>query len=134
MYAPLGIKINIDMMESSRNLARAFALEYECRLSTWQTTADPSPALWTPYHSKGSANYLKYENPKVDELLDKALLTYDKAQRRTFYREVDQILADDAPCIIPLHRARYDAASSKVQGMVSKAAPHFETRNLWLMK
>jgi peptide/nickel transport system substrate-binding protein len=134
MYEPLGVKINIDMMEGSRNLARAFALEYQCRLSTWQTTADPSPALWTPYHTQGSANYLKYSNPRVDELLDKALLTYDKAQRRTFYREVDQILAEDAPCIIPYHRARYDAASAKVQGLTSKSDPQFETHMLWLAK
>jgi peptide/nickel transport system substrate-binding protein len=134
MYAPLGIKINIDMMDGSRNLARAFALEYTCRLSTWQTTADPSPALWTPYHSKGSANYLKYSNPKVDDLLDKALVTYDRGQRRVFYREVDQILADDAPAIIPNHRARFDAATAKVRGLQSKADPQFETRNVWLAK
>ena len=134
MYAPLGIKIAVDMMEGSRNLARAFALEYQCRLSTWQTTADPSPALWTPYHTQGSANYLKYSNARVDELLDKALLTHDKNQRRTFYREVDQILAEDAPAIIPLHRARLDAASAKVRGLASKADPQFETRQLWLAK
>jgi peptide/nickel transport system substrate-binding protein len=134
MYAPLGVKISIDMMDGSRNLARAFALEYTCRLSTWQTTADPSPALWTPYHSKGSANYLKYSNQKVDELLDKALVTYDRGQRRVFYREVDQILADDAPAIIPNHRARFDAAGPKVRGLLSKADPQFETRNVWLAK
>jgi len=133
MYQPLGIKVTINMMDGTRNFARATSLEYVSRLSTWQTTADPSPALITPYHTKGTTNYLKYSNPKVDELLDKAALLVDKDQRRAIYREVDQILADDAPCLIPYHRARFDAAAAKVKGIrEAKSDPHVDLRGVWL--
>jgi peptide/nickel transport system substrate-binding protein len=133
MYQPLGIKVTINMMDGTRNFARATSLEYVSRLSTWQTTADPSPALITPYHTKGTTNYLKYSNPKVDEMLEKAALLVDKEQRRAIYREVDQILAEDAPCIIPYHRARFDAAAAKVKGVrEAKSDPHVDLRGVWL--
>lgn len=134
MFAPLGIKVTIDQVDNAKRVADQIALNYEASLSTWQTTTDPSPALYTPYHTKGSGNYLKYSNPRVDELLEKAIATYDRAQRRTIYREVDQILAEDAPCIIPYHRARFDAASPKVKGVVVRPDPQLELRNVWLSK
>ncbi len=134
MFAPLGVKLVIDQMENAKRINDQQSLNYEASLSTWQTTADPGQALWTPYHTKGSANYLRYSNPRVDELLDKAIATYDKAQRRAFYREVDHILFDDAPCPIPYHRARFDAASAKVKGIESKAHPQLDLRSVWLSK
>jgi peptide/nickel transport system substrate-binding protein len=134
MFAPLGVKVTIEQVDSAKRVADQISLNYQASLSTWQTTADPSPALYTPYHTKGSGNYLKYSNPRVDELLEKAIGTYDKNLRRTYYREVDQILADDAPCPIPYHRARFDAASNKVQGMVARADPQLELRGVWLKK
>lgn len=133
-FAPLGIKVIIDQMENAKRINDQQSLNYEASLSTWPTTADPSQSLWTPYHTKGSGNYLQYSNPRVDELLDKAIETYDKTQRRAFYREIDQILTDDAPCLIPYHRARFDAATAKVRGIESKAHPVLELRQAWLAK
>lgn len=133
-FAEIGVKVAIQMEDSAKRVADQVSLNYEASLSTWQTTPDPSPALYTPYYSTGSGNYLKYSNPQVDGLLDKAVSTYDRAQRRTYYRQVDQILADDAPCPIPYHRARVDAATTKVKGIQDRADPQFEVRGVWLSK
>jgi len=65
-------------------------------------------------------------------LLEKAITTYDRNQRRTYYREVDQILADEAPCPIPYHRARFDAASNKVQGIAARPDPQLDLRGVSL--
>ena len=116
MFAPLGVKVTIDQVEGAKRVNDQQSLNYEASLSNWQMTTDPSPALYTPYHSKGSANYLRYSNPRVDELLEKALATYDKTQRRAHYREVDQILFDDAPCPIQYHRARLDGHRRRCGG------------------
>lgn len=132
MYEPLGIKVTIDQVDSAKRVADQIALNYEASLSTWQMTADPSPALVTPYRTGGSGNYLKYSNPQLDDLLDKAVATYDRTQRRTLYRQIDQMLADDAPCIIPYHRARFDVALAKVQGLAPTPDPQLELRGVWL--
>lgn len=133
-FGEIGVKVTIETVDSAKRVADQTSLNYEASLSTWQTTPDPSPALYTPYFSTGSGNYLKYSNPQVDDLLTKAIGTYDRTQRRAFYRQVDQILADDAPCPIPYHRARIDAASTKVKGIQDRADPQFEVRNVWLSK
>jgi ABC-type transport system substrate-binding protein len=46
------------------------------------------------------------------------------------YRQIDQILADDAPCIIPYHRARFDVATAKVQGLGPTPDPQLELRRV----
>jgi ABC-type transport system substrate-binding protein len=130
MYEPLGVKVTIEQTDGAKRVADQIALNYEANLSTWQMTADPSPALLTPYRTGGSGNYLQYSNPQLDDLLDKAVATYDRTQRRTMYRQIDQILADDAPCIIPYHRARFDVAMAKVQGLGPTPDPQLELRRV----
>jgi peptide/nickel transport system substrate-binding protein len=131
-FAEIGVQMSIERVDSAKRVADQIAMNYEASTSTWQTTLDPSPALYTPYHTNGSGNYLGYSNERVDELLEQAIATYDTELRRTLYREVDQILAEEAPCPIPYHRARIDAASAAVQGIESRADPQFEVRNVWL--
>jgi peptide/nickel transport system substrate-binding protein len=42
----------------------------------------------------------KYSNERVDELLDAALQTTDQEQRKEYYYEFQQILADEVPAPI----------------------------------
>ena len=72
MYQPLGIKVTIDMMDGAKQLRRATSLEYVSASRPGRRRPTRVRPFITPYHSKGTTNYLKYSNPKVDELLDKA--------------------------------------------------------------
>ena len=47
------------------------------------------------------ANRPRYNNPKVDELLDKGKVTVEQAERGDIYKEVQRILSEDVP-IMPL--------------------------------
>ncbi len=84
----------------------------------WQKTKDPATAhhlfglftparvpdaysyLWYTYDSKASGsfarNVMNYNNPKVDELLDKAALETDANKKIDYYRQADQIIVDEA--------------------------------------
>ena len=60
--------------------------------------ADPDGSFYEKHHSKGSffatrdpANI----NPKVDDLLDKARLPYDLAERKKIYNDAEKIVVDD---------------------------------------
>jgi len=63
---------------------------------------DPQNFLEILFHSESSQNYGGYHNSTVDELLNRARGTQDATQRLALYRDVEQMLLDDAAWI-PLY-------------------------------
>ncbi|WP_035803392.1 ABC transporter substrate-binding protein [Kitasatospora mediocidica] len=49
----------------------------------------------------GDSNYARYRNPRVDALIDGARATADATERRTRYRQAEQLVLDDLP-FLPL--------------------------------
>jgi peptide/nickel transport system substrate-binding protein len=74
------------------------------------------------YYSKNPAppNYTRYKNPAFDVLYEKALLETNDAARYELYRQMDQLVINDAP-IIPLW---YDMAIHLVQKNVTGFRPN----------
>jgi ABC-type transport system substrate-binding protein len=64
---------------------------------------DPHAALYTQYHSSNWApagpNYGFYKNPQVDQLLDAGLAEPDAAKRADIYKQVQQLIIEDAPSV-----------------------------------
>jgi ABC-type transport system substrate-binding protein len=69
------------------------------------TSLDPDP--YSLYHSEQCSsaeqpetfNYICYSNPKVDELIDKGLQTFDQAERAKIYQEYAVIQSQDLPML-----------------------------------
>jgi len=58
-----------------------------------------------------------YQNPQVDQLIDDALKVTDLGQRGEKYKQVQKLVADDAPWIFVDHANQNAATSSKVKGL-----------------
>ena len=69
---------------------------YDVQANAYTARHDPDGYVYNGFHSK-TPNACGYANPKVDELLVKARTTIDPAQRKSLYREIQQLLLDDAP-------------------------------------
>jgi len=65
-------------------------------------------------------NYTRYRNPQLDELYRKALTENNDSLRYVLYRQMDQLIMDDAP-VIPLW---YDMAIHLVNPRVSGFKPN----------
>lgn len=61
-------------------------------------------------------NYLRYCNPRVDSLLDRANASYDDAVRGKAYLEARRLIAADAPTITTIHREDVHALRTGVMG------------------
>ena len=59
-----------------------------------------------------------YKNPKVDELLDKALSLTDQAERAKLYEEATRIVVDDAAGLWIYNTKWYGPYSNKLKGIV----------------
>ena len=64
----------------------------------------PDEALSVAYKSDAQWNESHYNNPRVDQLIIKARSQADLESRRETYREIQRILIDEVPRIIPVFR------------------------------
>jgi peptide/nickel transport system substrate-binding protein len=79
-------------------------------------TVDPDGYLFRTFHSSGSTNVFNYDNPEVDELLERGQVTVDQAERQQIYREVQQILACEGPVVHVVYGTLFSAMRDNVDG------------------
>ncbi|MBM7662570.1 peptide/nickel transport system substrate-binding protein [Bacillus mesophilus] len=105
--APLGIDVSIEIIEWGAFLEKTGAGEHELFILGWTTvTADADYGLYALFHSSqhGSpGNRSFYTNTRVDELLDLARQEADQAKRDEAYKEVSEILVEEAPMVYLQH-------------------------------
>lgn len=91
----------------------------------------------TPYHSKGGRNFARYNNPRVDKLLDDAARELDIAKRRALLHEAQRIALDDLAYVPTIHQYGQNGELPYVQGMRHGAiggAPGTWYKEVWLDK
>jgi ABC-type transport system substrate-binding protein len=59
------------------------------------TSPDPRSDLRNAFHSKGSSNFKKVNNPQIDQLTDKALETVDTKEAVKVVRQIQDILLEN---------------------------------------
>lgn len=102
--AAVGLNASIETYEWNTFLGKVNpGLEGKADMAemAWMTN-DPDTLPYLALRSKawpadGGFNSGYYANPKVDELLEKARTSTDQSERARLYREMQQIVYDDAP-------------------------------------
>lgn len=109
MWTRIGVQTQVDGITWPNFIGRAGKQEFSSFLLAWGTSSgeasNPLKALIatsTPAKGWGTANRGKYSNPKVDELLAKALSTGDDKAREDVLIEATRVAMADLP-FIPLH-------------------------------
>ncbi|RCK46508.1 peptide ABC transporter substrate-binding protein [Thalassospira profundimaris] len=128
--AKVGLKVKIETYEWNTFLGKVNpGLEGKADMAemAWMTN-DPDTlpylALRTDaWPDKGGFNSGYYSNPKVDELLEKARTSTDQNERAKLYREMQQIVHDDAPWAFIANWKQNAVASAAVKGF--KLQPSF---------
>ena len=131
-------KINVTMEFELVNTADAYERIVQRKTNwthtRWTQRADPHGLFYILFHSKGFANSTGYNNPRVDELLDRAATIYEPERRKPLYHEAEQLIVEDAPYVWLNYTAEFAVMSRKVQNWawVPDLIPRF--RELWLEK
>lgn len=109
MLSRIGIDAKVDTMPSNVFFSRSSKLEFSLMLVGWGSgtgeTSSPLKSLlatFDPSKGYGPSNRGRYSNPKMDEVLTKALATVDDAAREKLLAEASEIGIGDLG-IIPLH-------------------------------
>lgn len=86
---------------------------------------DPNGALSITYKSDAPWNEAHYNNPKVDQLIRDARAAKTFDERKAIFGEIQLILTDDVPRIIPFFMPVLIAMSDKVEGVFAHPGNNF---------
>lgn len=102
--------------------------QHQVALLGWLNIVDPDRLMYAQFHSKGTLNWGKYNNPVLDKLLDEGRESLDINLRKTAYGKAAQIIADDVPYYVLSYQG-YQMFHAKSLGAV-KANPRGYLRDV----
>src|SRR2546425_8801727 len=124
-----GIDARAEITEFPALTQALLAGNYQVALLGWLGLVDPDRGMYNQFHSKGSQNWEKYNNPRVDALLDEGRQKSDPADRARSYRDVARIIASDLPYYVLTYQGYIVGINRRVQGFVP--IPNGSFRSLW---
>ena len=114
--AEVGIKANINLVEFNTWYADAYVdRKYEATVVA--VDGRLAPNSWFDKNlSTASNNFTNYSNPEFDELYKKAMAAIDLDEKAGYYKEMQQLLADDAASIYIQDPANLVAINAALEG------------------
>lgn len=117
--AKVGIKAKIQLMDTSTYLTNLNSGNYQADFVNMSGSLDPNYSTYI--FDESSADVVKngYDDPQVNSLLNKALVSASKSQRAKDYQQVAQLMSKDVPIIVFNNPAILMGVSNKVHGFVT---------------
>jgi len=122
----VGIKMNIKQVEVGVWFNAFSKGTYQITSAYQERTIDPDNFYALVIHTGGAINSTGYSNPQCDKLIDQARTETDDQTRFNLYKQVRQIVFDDAPIVF----AHYETINYLMQKNVvgSSVNPTLELR------
>jgi oligopeptide transport system substrate-binding protein len=113
----LGVEISVRQMETDKFLYNLKEEKDEIFVTGWVADyPDPHNFLDILFYTGSEGNFSEYSNPTVDTLLDQAAVEQNENVRLSMYRQAEQIIVDDAPCLPLFHGNNYILVEPYVKG------------------
>ncbi|MGI8635462.1 MAG: ABC transporter substrate-binding protein, partial [Segetibacter sp.] len=131
-----GIKVQVEVIQKSLLLEQTAKSRASFFRGSWIADYPDAENYMSMFYSKNPAppNYTRYKNPAFDNLYEKALLENNDIIRYGLYREMDQLVINDAP-VVPLY---YDMivhlVNNNVYGLQSNALNLLELRRVKILE
>lgn len=113
-----GVAIDVEFLEWQSWKAAVFQeRNFDIVFASWvfDDSADISSLFHSSEIGEWKNNFGSYNNPQVDALIVESKLTLDHEKRRTIYRKLHKILADEAPYTFLWTLTNYTAYHNKLR-------------------
>ena len=124
-----GVDARAEITEFPALVQALFAGNYQVALLGWLNLVDPDRGMYNQFHSKGSSNWEKYTNARVDALLDEGRQKSNPTDRARVYREAARIVAQELPYYVLTYQGYVVVQSRRVQGFRPNPTGNF--RAIW---
>jgi peptide/nickel transport system substrate-binding protein len=132
----VGIKVQVEIVQKSLLLEQTAKSEALFFRGSWIADYPDAENYMAMFYSKNPAppNYTRYRNPVFDILYEKALVEINDSVRYALYRQMDQIVINDAPVVPLFYDMVIHLVNKNVTGMRPNALNLLELRKVKILK
>ncbi len=142
MWKNIGVDAILEFFEwaATFSMIRKPQLDYNVYCLGWVTTnRDADYTLYAQFHSSQMIpkgwNTNRYRNPTVDKLLDQARSSQDREERKAFYAQIQDTLAESAAWIPIYNTKEIMVINNKVQGFEPDPLEYLlPLQSVWMKK
>ncbi|PYE49369.1 ABC transporter substrate-binding protein [Deinococcus yavapaiensis] len=101
MWATLGVKLNIEQLESATANGRYAENDFQMQYNYWtDDIADPNEGTaYAAVYKNAESFHTGFQNAKVDQLFAQSQVELDKTKRANLYKQIQQIYVAAAPMV-----------------------------------
>ena len=124
----LGIKVEVETLDSSSVKTKTKSYDYDVVLASWGADFDDATNFLGAYENAQDANEALYRSDEFNDVYVKAVYETDQNERTKELGEAEKILLEDQ-AITPLYyTAQYYAVSDRVDGVIRRSVvPYLDT-------
>lgn len=111
-----GIRVDVQLEDENTYWSELW-MDVDLGITGWGPRPVPQLYLDFAYHSEGVWNESHYSNARVDELIEIGRTSLDQAERTAAYKEIQQILLDEGPVVVPYFFAQFMVLAGNVSGV-----------------
>ncbi len=128
----VGIKIQVEVVQKSLLLEQTSKSKALFFRASWIADYPDAENYLAVFYSKNPAppNYTRYKNPVFDVLYERALLETNDSLRYSLYRQMDQMVINDAPVVPIWYDMAIHLVNKNVEGMYANALNLLELRKV----
>lgn len=117
-WGQVGAEVEVLGMEwgAYLSMTREGPYDWGVFMNMYIPAVDPD-MIWFKKDAGPAYNRVGYENERVFELYDQALLEFDREKRKEMYMEIQQILTEESPWIWIYYEQGHTAFSNRVGGV-----------------
>lgn len=118
----IGIAVKVEVIQKGLLLEQTAKSQAPFFRASWIADYPDAENYLSVFYGKNPAppNYTRYNNPRYDELYERALAITDDSAKYAIYRQMDRMVIEDAP-VVPLW---YDEVIHLVQPDVANFSPN----------
>ena len=109
--AKVGVRVTLEQIEWGQWLDRVY------KQADYDMTIIGHAEAWDAGNYANPRYYFRYDSPRFQEVFKQSETTLDESRRRALYRELQQIMVDEAPVVWLYAYPRIVAAKKGVQGL-----------------
>lgn len=137
----LNVKINLAQVEWSMHLETVETSKAPFYRLGWVADYPDAESFLNQFYGKltpakleerSYPNSARYQNPKFDELYEKALAIASDAQRNAVYAQAEQLALDDAPLLLLIYDIDERIVRKDVRDYFSNAMDRRDYKTVWL--
>lgn len=132
----VGIKVQVEVLQKSLLLEQTAKSQAAFFRGSWIADYPDAENYMTVFYSKNPAppNYTRYHNADFDALYEQSLQTTNDSARYALYRQMDQLIINDAPIVPVFYDMAIHLVQPNISGFTSNALNLLELRTTKINK